>query len=266
MCVCLLRSAPPLIGLCKVGARSIELSWTLPEPITAATPTAAATTPTAAADRKDWKAPRLSATGPSAAPASSANAAREVAVELAPDEKGTAGTYVEVYRGSGSSCKLTVEPLRSYYLRLRAADETGFGQYSASRLITTPKAGGFDSKILTPELGNKLNELVGAEHEWKLLYRGTRDGFTAVQFHARCDGKGETLSVVQSSTGNVFGGFSPLPWATKGGYFFDKSQRTFIFSLKNSAGVGPFNGIYARSVFFPVRLVELIFALLCSDC
>ena len=47
---------------------------------------------------------------------------------------------------------------------------------------------------------NTLNVWFGNEHqEWQLLYRASRDGFSAAAFHAKCDGHSPTLTVVQVS-------------------------------------------------------------------
>ena len=48
--------------------------------------------------------------------------------------------------------------------------------------------------------------------EWRLLFRASRDGFTASAFHSRCDNKGPTVTVVNSD-GNIFGGFTESAWA-----------------------------------------------------
>ena len=53
-----------------------------------------------------------------------------------------------------------------------------------------------------------------------LLYRASRDGFGANVFHQRCDNKGATLTIVQSSYGNVFGGFTTRSWTSTYGYIF----------------------------------------------
>jgi hypothetical protein len=42
---------------------------------------------------------------------------------------------------------------------------------------------------------------------FSLMMRGTKDGMTPDDFHAKCDGKGENVVIVQSSdTNEVFGG------------------------------------------------------------
>jgi hypothetical protein len=45
-----------------------------------------------------------------------------------------------------------------------------------------------------------------------LLWRGSRDGFDASEFHKRCDGCGNTLTLIKDRGGFIFGGFTPVPW------------------------------------------------------
>jgi hypothetical protein len=49
----------------------------------------------------------------------------------------------------------------------------------------------------------------------QLLWRGTRDGFAATEFHRRCDGHSNTLTVVLTTRGFVLGGFTPLAWESR---------------------------------------------------
>jgi len=64
-----------------------------------------------------------------------------------------------------------------------------------------------------------------------LLWRGTRDGFEASTFHAKCDGKPNTLTVVKTTTGCIFGGYASVPWSS---FALDKpDNKAFLFSLKN---------------------------------
>ncbi len=41
-----------------------------------------------------------------------------------------------------------------------------------------------------------------------LYYRGSRDGWWAVDFHSRCDEKGPTLTLFQIKDGDCLGGFT----------------------------------------------------------
>lgn len=47
-----------------------------------------------------------------------------------------------------------------------------------------------------------------------LLYRGSRDGMTAHDFHAACDHMGATVTLIRSRNACTFGGYSSLAWAT----------------------------------------------------
>ena len=87
---------------------------------------------------------------------------------------------------------------------------------------------------------------------WRLLYRATRDGFSAKDFHQKCDHFKNTLVVIKSTEGNVFGGFTSCPWnsissisnsvgGTTYGYVSDASA--FIFSLVNKSNK-PFKTVY----------------------
>ena len=62
--------------------------------------------------------------------------------------------------------------------------------------------------------------------EWCLLFRASRDGFTASAFHSRCDNQGPTVTVVKSD-GNIFGGFTESAWAGK----TDNTAFDRIFSI-----------------------------------
>jgi hypothetical protein len=66
-----------------------------------------------------------------------------------------------------------------------------------------------------------------------LLWRGTRDGFGAGDFHERCDGHANTLTFIEDTEGNIFGGFTPVEWETRERDKADPSLKSFLFTLKN---------------------------------
>jgi hypothetical protein len=75
-------------------------------------------------------------------------------------------------------------------------------------------------KALKSWIAPKVDSLIIAEFPllfeefgrkcFKLLWRGSRDGFTAKEFHLRCDGRANTLTLIADTDGNVFGGFTPV--------------------------------------------------------
>ena len=50
-------------------------------------------------------------------------------------------------------------------------------------------------------------------------------------FHSKCDIKPNTLVIVKSANGNIFGGYTEKDWAHTGNY--KKDDYAFIFSLVN---------------------------------
>ena len=63
-----------------------------------------------------------------------------------------------------------------------------------------------------------------------MLWKGSRDGFAASKFHSNCDGKGPTLTVIQSTDGVIFGGYASHPWCNSGGVGH-QDDTAFIYSI-----------------------------------
>jgi hypothetical protein len=89
---------------------------------------------------------------------------------------------------------------------------------------------GFESKMIS-----EFPEMFGEfwMRRFSLLWRGSRDGFGASDFHRRCDGHTNTLTMILDTDGNIFGGFTPVAWESAGGDTADPSEKSFIFTLKN---------------------------------
>ena len=52
---------------------------------------------------------------------------------------------------------------------------------------------------------------------FKLIYRGSKDGFTAVVFHSKCDKMGPTLIIIKSEFELIFGGYTDIDWTSENG-------------------------------------------------
>jgi hypothetical protein len=76
-------------------------------------------------------------------------------------------------------------------------------------------------------------------HKWVLLYRGTHDGFESSNFHGKCDGSSNTVTLILTTKGFIFGGFTPIAWNSKNEWGQDKSQQSFLFSIKNARNSEP---------------------------
>ena len=61
-----------------------------------------------------------------------------------------------------------------------------------------------------------------------LLFRKSKDGSNASDFHKYCDKKGPTLTLIHTNKGKIFGGYTPINWESLDG--IDKTDDlTFIF-------------------------------------
>jgi hypothetical protein len=75
-----------------------------------------------------------------------------------------------------------------------------------------------------------------------LLWRGVRDGFGARSFQGRCGSHAPTLTLIEDTEGNIFGGFTPLKWEPRWPRSSkdssncpkaDPSLKGFVFTVKN---------------------------------
>ena len=94
----------------------------------------------------------------------------------------------------------------------------------------------FKSQILKGE--QQCLELIdlcefSSNDKWSLLYRGTRDGFGSDEFHSKCDGHSNTLTLLKAKgSGFIFGGFTCVNWTSSSG--FKSDLNAFLFSLTNN--------------------------------
>src|SRR5205823_4769257 len=73
-------------------------------------------------------------------------------------------------------------------------------------------------------------------YEFKLLFRGSRDGFTPNKFHEICDNRPHTVSIIKVKNSNeILGGYNLIGWKSGGSNgMCQKTEDSFIFSFKNS--------------------------------
>ncbi|RIA99666.1 hypothetical protein C1645_746855 [Glomus cerebriforme] len=79
--------------------------------------------------------------------------------------------------------------------------------------------------------------LTSIPYIFRLLFRGSRDGFSAKTFHDKCDGRGATIVVVRvSETKELIGGYNPIGWSSPRDVEWRGTRDSFIFSLPNTHG------------------------------
>jgi len=137
-----------------------------------------------------------------------------------------------------------------YAVRIRGKNKSGWGTYSSPMKAVTKKLT-MDSIILKPKEKAALLKFVSKKERkkrWKLLYRASKDGFVSTQFHAQCDNKGTTVTVVQSTLNHVFGGYTTLAWGT--GDLYQQDANAFIFLLRST------NKMYKKPQKWTVKVVS----------
>jgi hypothetical protein len=70
------------------------------------------------------------------------------------------------------------------------------------------------SKLCKGKYQKWLHKLTGEKKKWKLIYRASKDGFNASSFHSKCNNQGPTITIIQSTNGNIFGGFNTASWVS----------------------------------------------------
>jgi uncharacterized coiled-coil protein SlyX len=87
---------------------------------------------------------------------------------------------------------------------------TKFDDLRKEVLALKAQTAGLDSRIVSG-----FPEIFAEFRKFSLLWRGSRDGFRAHEFHRRCDGRANTLTVILDTKGNIFGGFTPVEWESR---------------------------------------------------
>jgi hypothetical protein len=147
----------------------------------------------------------------------------------APPQQSTQGSSSKQV-SSLSSPSTAVPPQKQKSASARTAPKSTAASNGA------PAPSGWSSAIV-PDFPKLLEDF--KEKQFTLLWRGSRDGFGADDFHRCCDGHRNTLTVVLDTKGNIFGGFTPVEWESDndGKDKADPSLKSFLFTLKNPHNV-----------------------------
>ena len=151
-----------------------------------------------------------------------------------------------VYEGIDNNCIIkNLEENTDYDIILYSLHELIESKSSKLYEIKT----NFGSAIL--DKNEKKEEYINKVLEWcgfktmKLLYRGTRDGMTSKNFHDKCDNKGKTICLCLNNKGNIFGGYSSIPWQSNKENKIAKD--CFIFTLTNIYNTEPTKFPYEKN-------------------
>ncbi|CAB4429973.1 unnamed protein product [Rhizophagus irregularis] len=134
------------------------------------------------------------------------------------------------------------EDLLGYYLDLESEPSNNF---------LPPRNGKFDSKIVNLNIISLVSKWIDKidisskiayqrelylPYEFKLLLRGSRDGFTPDKFHFLCDNKSKTVTFIKvKGADEILGGYNPIIWETN--KYWGETKDSFIFSFKYKNGL-----------------------------
>ncbi|GET50512.1 carbohydrate-binding module family 13 protein [Rhizophagus irregularis DAOM 181602=DAOM 197198] len=91
---------------------------------------------------------------------------------------------------------------------------------------------------------DRLDDMI-SPYEFKLLYRGSRDGLGRDNFHKICDYHSQTVTIVKvKNSEEIIGGYNPVEWKSYGGDRITKDS--FIFSFKINDDDGSESNILSR--------------------
>ncbi|UZO27796.1 uncharacterized protein OCT59_019983 [Rhizophagus irregularis] len=130
--------------------------------------------------------------------------------------------------------KLLISVIRDDYLQM---SEIQKGE-SKPRIPRNIDSRNIDSTIITSQhvesiskWVDKLDELT-TPYEFKLLFRGSRDGFYPDKFHEICDLHSRTVTIAKVKDSNeILGGYNPIGWKSINKY--GNTKDSFIFSFNN---------------------------------
>ena len=95
----------------------------------------------------------------------------------------------------------------------------------------------FNSKILSKAQDLELLQLLNVNiptilkhNRLELLFRASEHNFNATEFHIACDGHSNTITIIKSDHGNIFGGYTTIPWQSEDEELYGNGE-SFLYLL-----------------------------------
>ncbi|RGB41484.1 hypothetical protein C1646_752033, partial [Rhizophagus diaphanus] len=80
-----------------------------------------------------------------------------------------------------------------------------------------------------------ITDNIKNSYEFRLILRGSRDGFSPRKFHEICDNQSHTISIIKLQGSNeILGGYNPNTWVSNWCHIAEKDSFIFSFKDKNS--------------------------------
>ncbi|GBC08030.1 hypothetical protein RclHR1_07880004 [Rhizophagus clarus] len=137
------------------------------------------------------------------------------------------------------------EDLLNTYLNLLDPDIKPSDKSKRHIVTDKTKSRTVDSKIITyqhTELISKwidklnISGKLTSSYNFKLIFRGSRDGFSSDRFHRICDYRTHMITIIKvKDSSEILGGYNPIQW--KSGGCYGTTKDSFIFSFNNDDGI-----------------------------
>mmetsp|Transcript_24780 Transcript_24780/g.21985 ORF Transcript_24780/g.21985 Transcript_24780/m.21985 type:complete len:385 (+) Transcript_24780:92-1246(+) len=166
------------------------------------------------------------------------NALSEAAKELQVQMKDLPKTIFFNYGEAREQIEKLEENVEKYLDKFTDIDPF-FNQFSLTQGL------GMDTKILKKHSDQVMVRKWLKEHakmgNLKLVYRATRDGFSAQDFHSKANGHSHTIVIAKSNMNKIFGGYADKDWGSNNGnyaqsndcWLFSVTEKT-VFKQKNT--------------------------------
>jgi hypothetical protein len=88
------------------------------------------------------------------------------------------------------------------------------------------------SKIYSDLINDDIvTQLLGPNNYLQLLYKASRDGYSATTFHQKADNQGPTLTVFRTNNGRIAGGYNPISWRSSYRWIRVEEGKAFLFNI-----------------------------------
>ena len=114
----------------------------------------------------------------------------------------------------------------------------GIPLVALSFMLTKPP-----SKLISDQELEQITQgtnLQGRLSDVTCIYKASRDGWSATQFHDKVDTLGSAVVVARSLTGQVFGGYNPAGWRSTDDYITSTQAFLWARSTKTSSSIDKF--------------------------
>ncbi len=76
-----------------------------------------------------------------------------------------------------------------------------------------------------------ISKMFKSKDKFELIYQASKDGWGIEAFHQTCDNRGPTLTIFKSSKGNVFAGYTSVPWTSNNSGEWQTDREAFLISI-----------------------------------